>query len=452
MAEYARLRADINIRSTASPQAEIVERFPTNCLVEILEDQGDWLKVKAIRIKKTPSGFIPRLGLVFPDGARPPVFPVIPLDGGARSLPSVPANLPLNDFLAWLGTDDAPPWIRPNDWAQLPVPDNDNIRLAIQAVVQNDLAGWQAWVADINAANRQDEAVMDEWMALKGGGREVFAVKPHYIYKDPRQNGHYWGTALKGQILRWTGRIIKCDAGDGVRRDYSEVSFYRLSQAMTGWFRSDAVAEYVYPEPDKDPEIEANKANAFDLTQAVLRLPQDPEIAAAKAAGYTGAQYIDIRNALGKALRHFCLCGEFCVSAIVGSDIIPVLGNWLQSGYWRVNEILNNPKGLTGLGDLQSILQLYNCAGITYNSAPVSPQFIKNRLLNGEFAISGCSITSGGKVKEGEGIRHWVVVEDVLPVGNSGWVRLYNPFHNRSEVYEYETFMRSAGTGVGMWV
>ncbi len=452
MAEYARLRADINIRRTASPQAEIVERFPTNCLVEILEDQGDWLKVKALRIKKTPTGFIPRLGLVFPDGAQPPVFPAISLDGGARSIPSVPADLPLKDFLAWLDTDDAPPWITPNDWAQLPVPANEDARLAIKAVIQNNMAEWQAWVASIEAANRQDEAVMGEWMTLKSGGRELFTVKPHYIYKDPRINGHYWGTALKGQILHWTGRVVKSDIPDGAQRTYYEVNFYRLDRAMTGWFRSDIMADYVYPELDKDPEIEANKANAFDLTQPVLRIPQDPEIAAAKAAGYTGAQYIDIRNALGKALRHFCLCGEFCVSAIVGLDIIPVLSNWLQSGYWRVHEILNNPKEGTGLGDLQSILQLYNCFGVIYNSAPVSPQFIKNRLLSGQFAISGCRITSGGKVKEGEGIRHWVVVEDVLPVGNSGWVRLYNPFHNRSEVYEYEYFMRSAGTGIGMWV
>jgi hypothetical protein len=45
-----------------------------------------------------------------------------------------------------------------------------------------------------------------------------------------------------------------------------------------------------------------------------------------------------------------------------------------------------------------------------------------------------------------------VVLEDVLPVGNNGWVRVYNPFQNREEVYDYNTFMASAGTGTGLWL
>jgi len=31
-------------------------------------------------------------------------------------------------------------------------------------------------------------------------------------------------------------------------------------------------------------------------------------------------------------------------------------------------------------------------------------------------------------------------------------VRIYNPFHNQEEVYEYNLFMASAGTSTGLWI
>ena len=50
------------------------------------------------------------------------------------------------------------------------------------------------------------------------------------------------------------------------------------------------------------------------------------------------------------------------------------------------------------------------------------------------------------KLKEGLFVER-VVVEDVLPVGNSGWVRIYNPFNNCEEVYPYDVFLASGGGG-----
>jgi hypothetical protein len=449
MANFARLRADINIIEAASANADIVERFPANSLVEILEDHGDWLKIKAVRIKKTPTGFIPKQGLIYLPTPRPQIFPTILLDEGTRSISTVAPNVLLQDFLAWMNTDALPAWLSEADWVQLSDNERELTVHAIKDSVNNQ--EWQSWLESVNANNRQNEAVMEEWMVLQSGGREVFTVRDHYIYKQPGQNQSYWGSALKGQMMRWTGEIRKARI-NGIERNLYRVDFYRINRAMSGWFRGDLTAEYFYPTEDNDPEIEANRANIFNLEQPILRHPQDPEFAAARAAGYTGAQYIDIRNALDKALRHYCLCGEICTAALVGEDVIPLLRRWRASGYWRVDTILNDPKQGTGVHDLKSILRMYDRLFTDYNSAPVPAQFVKNRLLSGEFAISGCGINRSGVVKKDGNIRHWVVVEDVYPVSNSGWVRIYNPFQNQEEVYEYNMFLESAGTGAGLWV
>ena len=119
MISHARLRADINIRESASANAEIVERLPANSLFEILEDHGEWQKIKVVRIKKAPSGFIPKLGLIFPPGLKAEIFPILQLDDGTRCTPSVPPNVLLRDFQSWLNTEAMPTWLSEADWNQL---------------------------------------------------------------------------------------------------------------------------------------------------------------------------------------------------------------------------------------------------------------------------------------------------------------------------------------------
>lgn len=451
MTSYARLRADIDIREFASFTSQVIERYPTNSLVEILDEDDKWLHIKPIRIDKAVSGYIPRLGLVFPDGGDKAVFPNIELNADGQGIPSIPPGLTLTEFLTWLDSNDAPPWIPAEAWGLVSKATETYIIDAIKAVIQNNLSAWLSWVNEITASNRLDEALMDEWIVHMTGGREIFTARNHYIYQHPDLKSATLGSVLKGQIMHWTGQV-RNSTNNAITKSFYEVDFYRLSREMRGWFRSDLIAPYFFPTPENDPEFERNKINVFDLTTPILRHPQDSEFEAAKAAGYTGAQYLNIRNALGKSLVHFSLCGEICISALVGSDVIPLLKTWLESGYWRAKSILENPKEGTGAADLRSILQLFGRVSEMYNSIPMPAQFIKERLKRGEFAISGCGITASGRIKAESNIRHWVIVEDVLPVGNSGWVRVYNPFQNQEEVYEYNMFMASTGTGTGLWI
>jgi len=59
MSTIARLRADTDIRLNGEKKAQVIDRFPTNCLVEILEDLGDWVKIKPVRLKRTTRSTCP---------------------------------------------------------------------------------------------------------------------------------------------------------------------------------------------------------------------------------------------------------------------------------------------------------------------------------------------------------------------------------------------------------
>ena len=452
MSTTARLRADIDVHQTAAANSQILERFPTNCEVEILDEQGDWVHVKPVSLKDTTSGFVPSVALIFPSEPQPPVFPDI--QRGKRSVPSVPTSLKLGDFLLWVKNGGKPSWLTDADWAAMDQSQQDALKDGMLQSTQANADKWNAWQAQVAANNRQTVALMDEWVATLQGGREVYSIRDHYIYKQPAQNASYWGYVLKGQMMRWSGVVMNGQDGD-ISHQYYEVKFCRMSQVMSGWFRGDLAQEYFFPTDANDPDNPANSQHVFDLAKPLLRFPQDPEIAAAIALRLTGAQYIDIRNATGKSLRHFCLCGEFCVATLAGDDVVPLLHNWHTAvpQYYRVVAILTNPHEGTGVGDLQNLLSLAKLpAGQIYPSNPGTPSQIKERLNDNQFAIAGCEINSIGKVLANGKIRHWVVVEDVLPVGNNGWVRIYNPFHNQEEVYDYNTFMTSAGTGTGIWL
>jgi hypothetical protein len=450
MTSIARLRAEIDVRDSASPNTEVIERFDTDTLVEILDDQGDFLKINAKQIAHSVDGFVSRLALIFPPPEQQvPIFPLLDLDEGDRKQPSVPANLPLEDFLSWLGSGNNPPWILAEDWGQLNEESAANIIVAIEASINNNPAGWQDWLDSVNASQRLNAAVMDEWIVTSSGGRDMFASRDYFFRQKPSMTGKKIGWVLKGQVVRWTGQII-VDNQNG--RQFFEVDFYRRSRSTHGWLRGDILAEYIFPTEQNDPTIASNKENIFDLTQSVFRHPQDSEFDEARQAGRTGAQYLDIKGALDKSLVHFCLCGEICVATLVGSDVIPVLRQWRNSGYWRADAILKDRNQGTSLGDIRSILKMFDRDGENYNSTPVSAQFVKDKLADGSFAISGCCITRSGKVKRDAKIRHWVIVEDVVPVGSSGWVRVYNPFQNQEEVYDFDTFLSSTFSGTGMWI
>jgi hypothetical protein len=357
----------------------------------------------------------------------------------------------VTDFLRWLDIGGKPDWIPDQVWSRLGTTLSTDIQEKIRTASIKIQPRWDAWLADLRANSRLEEAVMNEWVVMMEGGREVYAIRDHYVYMQPAPDSGAYGNALKGQILRWNGNVRSSDKG-GKHRSYYEVDFFRLSRTMHGWFRADVAADFIFPQPDNDPAIESNAQKVFDLSNPFMRYPQDHEMAEARQRGYFAAQYIDVYEATKRHLVHFSLCGEFCVAALSGKDIVPTLRTWLDSKYTRAPSILGNPHEGTSVGDLQTLLAANGLKGEIYKSIPTTPEAIKERLSSGQRVIVGCGINSTGRVKPGGRIRHWVVLEDLIPSGTSGWARVYNPFQNREEVYNYGVLMASAGAGAGLWI
>jgi hypothetical protein len=450
MTALARLRGEINILDAPQSNAKIIDLYDTNSLVRILEDHGEYLKIKQIRLEKSGEGFAPRQGLIFPPaGQEQSIFPDIDLGNNFPKIPSVLPSLPLRFFLKWLGSGNNPLWISPDDWSQLDSHHADSIIKSIEAPIKNNKALWDKWVSGVKSAGRIDDAIMDEWMVYLRGGREMFTRRDYMIFDEPNEGSTIIGWTRAFQVLQWSGRIMPSNI-EG--RLLYEVDFYRKRKATHGWFRGDLLAEYNFPTEENDPDIASNKDHIFDLNNPILRHPRDPEFSKALQEKRSAAQYLDIREVTGRRTIHFNLCGEICASTLVGSDVIPVLKRWWESDEgFNAKRILNNPNQGTFIWELNSILNLYNLHGEIYDSGPVSAQFVKNKLDKGMFAISGCCI-SRGKVTRKATTKHWVIVEDVVPVGSSGWVRIYNPYMNKEEVYEYNTFLSSSFARNGLWV
>lgn len=446
-----RTRAEVELRAASSLKSNFVDRLPTDCKVEILENTNRTFKVKPTSIKSGVSGYLPSIAVIHkPESIE--LFPKIQDPKSNRKFNTVPESLKLSEFLEWANNKKSVlPWLSAHDRASI---NPTKIEEIIQQIISNTLgkkAEWGDWIQAIKANERFGEATMKEWIVMLAGGREMFSIRDHIVYTYPDRADEHQGWILSGQIARWNG-VIKKGKKNGELRNFCEVDFYRINKEMHGFIREELLEDYVYPDPNTDVEIDSNREHVFDLKARRIRLPEDDEIIEAKNKGYTASQYIDVFKATQKHLIHFSLCGEICVAMITNNDIIPLLKNWLDSGFWRAPAILKDPHEGTSVADLQSILEIYDLNGEVYSSIPTSAAKIKAKLDEGKIAIVGAGINSAGVVLPKGRIRHWVVLTDIIPSGNNGWVRVYNPFHNQEEVYRYDDFIASSGVGAGLWI
>jgi len=446
-----RTRAEVELRAASSLKSNFVDRLPTDCEVAILENTNRTFKVKPTVIKSGVSGYLPSMAVIQkPENFE--LFPKIQDPRSNRKFSTIPESLKLKEYLGWaVDKKSGLPWLSAHDRGSINPAKLDGI---IQQIVANTLgkkSEWNDWIQAIKANERLDEASMKEWVVILEGGREMFSIRDHIVYTYPDRADEHQGWILSGQIARWNG-VIKKGKKNGELRNFCEVDFYRINKEMHGFIREELLEDYIYPDPKTDVEIDDNRESVFDLKTQKIRLPEDEEIIEAKNKGYTASQYIDVFNATKKHLIHFSLCGEICVAMITNNDIIPLLKNWLDSGFWRAPAILKDPHEGTSVADLQSILEIYDLTGEVYSSIPTSAAKIKAKLDEGKIAIVGTGINSAGVVLPKGRIRHWVVLTDIIPSGNNGWVRGYNPFHNREEVYRYDEFIASSGVGAGLWI
>ena len=445
-------RSSVNLRSGPQPRETVLDVIGAGELVEIVEDRGDFVKVRTVRFQPAVSGYVRRSVLV---EKRPTVqvFPVLQLDPLTK-IASVPAALPLSEFLKWLDTDKEPAWLPERAVQMVSSGGKPSTRKLIQKALSARTAEWEAWVSEVKTHDRLSSARLDEWFVILSGGREMWSFRAERIFQHPSEHSSAPAWVAPSDALHWTGHV-HVNNQERKYKTWYEVEFSKLDSDFRGWYKADLLEEYIFPEGARPLVIPENKSTAFDLSKPALRLPADPELEEARKAGRRASQYIDVNAVLGRSRVNHNLCGELCVAGLAGSDLVPLLRKWLPV-YSGAKSILEGDHG-TSIPDLQSLLDL---AGLKYeffrgeaSVAPITPGYLRKMLDEGQMAIAGVGITGSGVLKFNSGIRHWVVIEDVIRVQNTGWVRLYNPFPNKEETYPFDqVFGSNAGSGTGLWV
>lgn len=451
-AEYGLTCSSINLRAQPSMSAPVSHALGPQEPVDITGEAGEMLEVRANRWKPPLTGYVLRSSIVR-GAATPEAFPVIEVETGI-SIPAVPASLPLPAFRGWLDSGDESPWLPANYVDLIRAGQRPSVGALIRKTIADRASDWSGWNAELKAEGRESSASLDEWMALVEGGRAMWSIRAERIFAEASEHSAGLGWVVPQDVVHWTGHV-RFSLPEPKYKTWYEVELTKLDRQLRGWYKADLLNPFVLPTRKTDLRVPENRSSVFDLSRSRLRVPLDPEIDAARKAGRAAAQYIDVKRALGWGVLHHNLCGEFCVAALSASDVIPLLTRWLPS-YGRAREILAGDHG-TSIPDLEAML---TAMGMTYefyraegSISPITPSYLRQKLDAGRMAIVFTGVTQSGVVKSHSPIRHWVVLEDVLRVGNSGWLRVYNPFPNREEVYRFDdVFDMPSRSSIGLWV
>jgi len=447
MADIGRSRSSNNLYISPQPGSKVIEILSPNDPIAILEDIGESLKVASKRLTPQLVGYMPAAAVA----RRIPeinIFSPIQLEDGT-TLDAVPPDLLAVEFESWLQARGEPTWLFEDGNAPFLV--GEKIRGEFEIFHES----WSEWFAEVLKDNRTQTAIVYEWFTTLNGGREMWSFRPERIFSKPSEASTSLGWVSNKDIMHWTGKVAYAEKEWKYKRWY-EVRLTKLDKTISGWFKANLLEEFVIPEKYVEAYDITGIAALFDMNEPKVHIPADPEIAEAIQAKRSAPQYINIRNAIGKSRVNYNLCGQFCVAALCGVDVIPMLKKWYDTGLARAKTVLEFDRG-TVIYDLQNILSLYNIKSEIFQAepsvAPVTPAYLERNLKSGKKAIIGIGLNGRGEASITGTIRHWLVLEDIVRMGSSGWIRVYNSYYNQEEVYPYRSlFDPGISSGLGLWV
>ena len=447
MVAIGRSRSSNNLYVSPDMKSRIIEVLNPNDPVAILEEAGNMLKVASKRLSPLLVGYMPKSAVA----QRIPsinIFSPVQLPDGA-SLEAVPPDLLAIEFESWLKAGGEPTWLFEDGDAPFLV--GDKIRSEFEIFHES----WREWFDEVISNNRTRTAIMNEWFTVLNGGREMWSFRPERIFQKPSETSAALGWVSPKDILHWQGRVAFTPT-EWKYKEWYEVELTKLNRTIKGWYKARLLEEFVLPDPYIEAQDLRGIASLFDMNRPLVRIPADPEIADAIKAKRNAPQYINVLNAIGKNKVNYNLCGQFCIAAVCGVDVIPLLKKWYQTGLARAKTVLENDRG-TVIYDLQNMLSLYNIKSELFRPepsiAPATPQYLEKMFKSGKFAILGTGITPKGEISMNASIRHWIVITDIVRMGNGGWVRIYNGYFNREEVYPYRNlFDIGISSSLGLWV
>ena len=447
-AKIAYTRSSVNLLTSPDSTAEVLEALGPDEILEIIEETENLVKVRSKRWQPQIEGYLPKASLALTKRL-PSDLPKIKREGSRQRIAAIFPELKANEFEIWLHSRREPYWID-----SLSPDENRELGRAIRNYVSDHRIEWASWLGELKKQGRLEDSLLYEWLTQMNGGRDMWSIRPERIFDSPSERASSLGWVSPKDILHWNGNV-SVNNNEPKYKKWYQVELIKLDRYLKGWYKASLLEEYIWVEPELQLDNKRNAASVFDLSKPILRFPNDDEIKTARNENRRAAQYIDVSGALGMRKIHHNLCGEFCVAALNNMDVIPLLKRWRQA-YHRAQEILEDDTG-TGVQDLQNLLRMcglkYELFRIEPSVAPITPGYLTRNINMNRKAIIGVGIDANGIVSLNGNIRHWVVLEDFIQVGFSGWSRLYNPFHNREEVYPFHVlFDPKVACGYGIWV
>jgi hypothetical protein len=150
---------------------------------------------------------------------------------------------------------------------------------------------------------------------------------------------------------------------------------------------------------------------------------------------------------------HYYLCGELSVIAALGLDIEEGMNIFANTKDYD-DRILNHPDRETYASELENFIneagrgQFNDAYTKSGDNAIDTPEEFIEHLEAGDKVIALVNIDGNqdGQLmsmdESGRDISHWVWVQDIIPTkeDDKPLVRVYNPYMNREEVYDWDTF------------
>lgn len=334
----------------------------------------------------------------------------------------------------WLRSGTCPPWIRPSQWRYL-------IREYREAILDWALETWDTWIQELTREGRLCEADIEEYLILVQGLQPLYIVERCWWrrpqYAEPRYDPELiLGYPAYLDWVMWTGVQTE------------NLAWYEvIYDGRTGWMPSSSFGD---PFP-------------FDMTQPMVAIPQDPEIAeAARTLPHQDISVWDVVPRPKDEIRAYNsnLCGQFSVTALLGEKVdfrvLNLLRAWAHENS-RAVHFLQIDSGTWRHPDLSDMLDLYD---VPYEDLDrhLSCQELEDELHSGKMLIAlvmlDCNTSNScGEVNQRGGVHnHWVIVEDAKATEDGGWIRIYNSYRNQEEVYTYEEFDNACHYSSGLWV
>lgn len=242
---------------------------------------------------------------------------------------------------------------------------------------------------------------------------------------------------VPGSVVTMTG-VNKSYTVGGVSAIYCQVAYTNNTGEHLGYAYAEYIEPLGYTLPTNLVNIDNQTANPQDAAQYVV---------------YNGT-------------TQYNLCGPLAVAYVAGwKDGI----TWLLDKYkvknpqwWKRIFGAGAGRG-TDLGDLDAMLAEfdgYQIPATRFAAALhdpikrgplVTPLRVKN-LLRDNYVIASCRIDSVTGRLRGQGVLHWVVLDQLFIEGMGGLFHIFNPFYNRTEAYSWHEWLASGGQPYGVVV